>query len=358
MDLSTRFMEMEFTNPLMPASGPLVGDAEKIILLNEMGLGGMVTKTISTKAAIVPRPCIRANQNAIMNAELWSEYTLEDWTENYLPKIKDEVKSPLIISVGYTKEDMQVLIPALENYADAFEVSTHYVGKDLSVIEDTIKTIRSLTSKPVFMKISPHMPDPVAFCKMVLASGGNGVVAINSVGPTMSIDLKTRSIVMGNKSGEAWMSGPAIKPIALAIISKIKREVPDCLIIGVGGISCADDVLEFLLAGASLVQMLSAALLKGKKLYKKIIEDLPESLKKYGFSSIQEVIDTPLTIPEVVYEPTYPKINAKKCVLCKKCVKCCPYLALSKKNDKIIVNKDMCFGCMLCKSVCPKDAIS
>jgi len=319
---------------------------------------GMVTKTISTKAAIVPRPCIRANQNAIMNAELWSEYTLEDWTENYLPKIKDEVKSPLIISVGYTKEDMQVLIPALENYADAFEVSTHYVGKDLSVIEDTIKTIRSLTSKPVFMKISPHMPDPVAFCKMVLASGGNGVVAINSVGPTMSIDLKTRSIVMGNKSGEAWMSGPAIKPIALAIISKIKREVPDCLIIGVGGISCADDVLEFLLAGASLVQMLSAALLKGKKLYKKMIEDLPESLKKYGFSSIQEVIDTPLTIPEVVYEPTYPKINAKKCVLCKKCVKCCPYLALSKKNDKIIVNKDMCFGCMLCKSVCPKDAIS
>ncbi|WP_058484965.1 4Fe-4S dicluster-binding protein [Defluviitalea phaphyphila] len=358
MDLSTSFMGMKFKNPLMPASGPLVGDDEKIIFLNKMGLGAMVTKTISINGAMVPRPCIIAGENNILNVELWSEYSLECWVNKYLPNIKKEVKSPLIISTGYTKEDMKILIPALDPFADAFEISTHYVGKDLSIIAETIKTIRSLTNKPVFMKLSPHMPDPVAFSKMVLESGGDGVVAINSVGPTMSIDLKKRSIVMGNTKGEAWMSGPVIKPIALAMIAKIKREVPECKIIGVGGISSAKDVLEFLLAGANLVQMLSAAMLKGIDLYKKIIDELPQTLKNYGFSSIQEVIDTPLNIPDTVYEPIYPNVDEKACILCQKCIKSCPYFAMSKVDNKIIINKEYCFGCTLCKSICPKNAIS
>jgi len=357
MNLSTSFMGMEFKNPLMPASGPLVGDDVKINYLNQMGLGAMVTKTISTKEALVPRPCIIAGDNNILNAELWSEHSLESWTNIYLPNIKKDIDCPLIVSVGYTKEDMKVLIPALDPYADAFEVSTHYVGKNLSVIEETIKVIRSLTNKPVFMKLSPHMPDPIEFCKMVLSSGGNGVVAINSVGPTMTIDLKNRTILMGNNKGEAWMSGPAIKPIALALIAKIKRELPECEIIGVGGISSAKDVLEFLLAGASAVQMLSAAMIKGVDLYKKIIDDLPSTLEYYGFNSIQEVIDTPLEIPKVKYIPTYPSIDNKNCVLCQKCIKSCPYFALSKINNEITVNKDYCFGCTLCKSICPKNAI-
>lgn len=357
MDIKTSFSGLNFDNPLMPASGPLVGDDEKILLLNELGVGGMVTKTISVEAAKIPRPCIISGKNHIMNAELWSEYSMEDWIVQFLPKVKKEVKSPLIISVGYSKIDMEILIPSLSPFADAFEVSTHYVGKDLSVIEETVRTIRGLTDKPFFMKLSPHIPNPVAFCKMVLNAGGSGIVAINSLGPTMTIDLKTKSVLMGNDQGEAWMSGPVIKPVALALIAKIKREVPECIIIGVGGISSATDVLEFLLAGASAVQMLSAAMLRGTGLYKKIIDDLPKTLEQYDFKSIQEVIDTPLTIPEVTYEPMYPTINMKQCVLCEKCIKSCPYLALGEKDQKIVVDKDLCFGCTLCESICPKNAI-
>lgn len=357
MDLKTSFLGLTFNNPLMPASGPFVGDAQKMILLDGMGLGGMVTKTISVQGAHVPRPCITAGNHLIMNAELWSEYDLERWVKDFLPTVKKQMKAPLLISVGYAREDMEVLIPALDDYADAFEVSTHYVGKDLAVIEDTVKSIRSLTSKPFFMKVSPHMPDPVAFCKMVLNAGGNGVVAINSVGPTMTIDLKSRSVIMGNAEGEAWMSGPAIKPIALALISRIKREVPKCTIIGVGGISSAEDILEFLLAGASAVQMLSAAMLKGIDLYKKILEDLPRTLEKYGFHSIQEVIETPLVIPEMNFEPTLPKVDMDKCILCNKCVKGCPYLAVHEVNKEIVFDPELCFGCSLCISACPTKAI-
>lgn len=356
MKLKTSFCGLEFENPIMPASGPLVGDAEKMIILDQMGLGGMVSKTISVAGAKVPRPCIIAGQNHIMNAELWSEYALEKWKNDFLPQVSESVKAPLIISVGYTKEDMAVLIPALDAYADAFEVSTHYVGKDLSVIQETVKTIRSLTNKPFFMKLSPHMPDPVAFCTMVLEAGGNGVVAINSVGPTMTIDLNTRSIAMGNSQGEAWMSGPAIKPIALAMVSKIKKAIPECTIIGVGGISSAQDVLEFLLAGASAVQILSAAMLKGVQLYEKIINDLPKVLEQYHFNSIQEVIDTELKIPDMDYEPSNPMFN-QQCVLCNKCINSCPYRALFKKDGEIHCDLNLCFGCRLCESICPRKAI-
>lgn len=357
--LSTSLLDWQLTNPLMPASGPLVGDAHKMRMIANQGVGAMVTKTISREAAQVPRPCISAGKNHIMNAELWSEYDMKHWITEELPTIRETLEDscPLIISVGYSKEDMEVLIPVLNDYADAYEVSTHYVGKDLSVIRETVATIRALTHKPFFMKVSPHMPDPIAFCKMVIETGGNGVVAMNSLGPAMTIDLSKRGIVMGNSYGEAWMSGPVIKPLALALVSKIKRAVPECIVIGVGGISTADDVLEFILAGADAVQMLSAAMLKGRSLYGRIIEELPSVLAKYGFDSIEEVKKTELMIGEVSYDQQVPSIRDAACIACGRCVDNCPYVAMSMENQHVTIDETQCFSCHLCKSLCPVGAI-
>ena len=357
MNLKTNLSGIDFKNPLMPASGPLVGDSEKIKIISNYGVGGMVTKTISKKGAEVVRPCIFGGSNFIMNAELWSEYDPDVWLNEFLPEVKKELDKPLVISVGYSKEDMEYLIPKLDKYADAFEISTHYVGKDLTTIKETLITIRNHTKKPIYMKMSPHIPDPVSFAKMVIENGGNGIVAINSLGPTMKIDISSRKVLVGNTEGEVWTSGPAIKPIALALIHKIKKAIPQCEIIGVGGIASAEDVIEFLLAGASAVQMLSAAMLKGKDLYKKIIDDLPSTLEKYGFTSIEEVINTKLEIGSVKYEPIYPAINYDKCVNCKLCENICPYFAISSIDEKVVVNTSKCFGCGLCESKCPKQAI-
>jgi len=358
MNLKTSLSGINLENPLMPASGPLVGDSEKMKIISDFGVGGIVTKTISSKGAEVVRPCIFGGSNFIMNAELWSEYEPEVWLNEFLPQVKKEIDKPLIISVGYSKEDMEYLIPKLDKYADAFEISTHYVGKDLSTIKLTLRTIRKYTIKPVYMKMSPHIPDPVGFAKMVIENGGNGVVAINSLGPTMKIDIASRKVLVGNTEGEVWTSGPAIKPIALALIHKIKKALPQCEIIGVGGIATAEDVIEFLLAGASAVQMLSAAMLKGKDLYRKIIDELPSTLKKYGFGSIEEVINAGLETGNVKYEPIYPVINYDKCVNCKLCENICPYFAISTANEKVVVDTSKCFGCGLCESKCPRQAIS
>lgn len=356
MDLKTNFDGLSFTNPLMPAAGPLNGDLNKLRFLKNQGCGGIVTKTISTKEPHIPKPCIFGEKNRIMNSELWSEHPKERWIEEYLPAFVKDKDRPLIVSVGYSKEDMETLIPALNDFADAFEVSTHYVGKDLSIIEDTVKTIRNMTDKPIYMKISPHIPDVEGFAKAIKKAGANGVVAINSLGPTMNIDIDRRSITYGNDKGFVWTSGPAIKPLALATVYKIKQAEPDLTVIGVGGIATADDVIEFMLAGADAVQMLSAALLKGKTLYSGIIDDLPEALEKHGFTSIEDVRKTALK-NTVHYDASLPELAEDKCVECMLCEKICPYFAIEYK-DKITFSDTDCFRCGLCVSMCPADAIT
>jgi len=355
MRLTTTFDNLILNNPLMPASGPLVGDDQKLLFMQEQGCGAIVTKTISTKEPHIPKPCIYGDKEYVMNSELWSEHSKETWISEFLPNILAKKDRPLIISVGYSKDDMEVLIPLLNPFADAFEVSTHYVGKDLSVIAETVRTIRKHTQKPLYMKISPHIPNVEEFAKAVYEAGASGIVAINSLGPTMKIDLSKRSIVYGNDSGFVWTSGPSIKPVALAVVYKIKQAVPQMTIIGVGGIKSADDVLEFLLAGADAVQMLSAALLRGKNLYSKIIADLPAALEKYGFSSIEEVKHTRLQ-NNVSYVGRVPSLLEDKCTKCMLCKEVCPYFAISFK-EKITFDETMCFRCGLCVSKCPTKAI-
>ncbi len=355
MSLKTEFDGLYLTNPLMPASGPLVGDFKKLKFMQDAGCGAVVTKTISTQLPKIPKPCIYGDRTFVMNSELWSEHAYTEWVDHILPKFMKIKDRPLIVSVGYTKEDMEVLIPLLDPFADAFEVSTHYVGTDLSVIQNTVLTIRKHTQKPLYMKISPHLPDPKGFAKVIKESGANGIVAINSLGPTMKISIEKRRIEYGNEQGFVWTSGPSIKPLALAVCYQIKQAEPDLTLIGVGGIATAEDVLEFLLVGASGVQMLSSALIKGKDLYQKIIRDLPKALEKYGFSSIEEVRLTPLK-NDVKYKASVPYLILEKCIKCDLCVKVCPYFAIEMK-DQITFDAEKCFECGLCVVKCPTQAI-
>lgn len=355
MNLKTSFDGITLQNPLMPASGPLVGDLEKLRFMQSEGLGAVVTKTISTKFPNIPKPCIYGDKEFIMNSELWSELPYQEWVNEILPAYVKTKDRPLIISVGYSESDMNTLIPLLDPFADAFEVSTHYVGTNLDVIEGIVKTIRSHTIKPIYMKISPHIPQPELFAKTIKKAGANGIVAINSLGPTMKIDVASRKIIYGNDMGYVWTSGPVIKHLAQAIVYKIKQAEPDLTVIGTGGVKSAEDVIEFLLAGASAVQMLSGALLKGKKLYSKIIADLPKVMEKYGFSSVEEIRRTVLE-RKVDYVGKVPTLIKEQCIACKLCLDICPYFAITYPNI-ITIDPDKCSRCGLCVAKCPTNAL-
>lgn len=352
MRLNVELLGKKFDNPLLPASGPSVGSLHALRFFNESKIGGVVTKTISIEGADVKKPCIVANDKMVFNTELWSEKPLEEWVDNILPQLKKEMKKPLIVCAGYTASDFKKSIPLLDEYADFFEVSTHY-GKDN--LASLVSSICNLTDKPVFIKLSPHISDYLGFIEEALRAGAKGIVAINSLGPGVVLDLKNRSVTIGTEDGYSWVSGPAIKPVALQRIMDIRRHYPDLPLIACGGVSSAKDVLDFVLAGADLVQMLSSALIDGRQLYDKIVNDLPDEMDKYGIESILQLRSESLIL-KPFGDGAYPVIDSEKCILCNRCVKICPEMAMENEGE-IVNREDRCIRCGLCESRCPVDAI-
>jgi dihydroorotate dehydrogenase (fumarate) len=352
-NIETKFLNYILKSPLMPASGPLTSTAENILFFNTIETGALVTKTISTVAAEVDKPCIYAGDHMVYNSETWSELPPKEWINNILPRVSQEKNKPLIVSVGYNTEDFDVLIPKLEPYADIFEISTHYIQSDLASV---VKSILKHTEKPVFMKLSPHIKDYINFVDTALKAGATGIVAINSLGPGIKIDLENRRLQLGNASGDSWVSGPAIKPYALQRIRSIRNNFPKIPLIAVGGVEKAEDILEFLLAGANSVQMLSSALIHGKSRYQKIIDDLPRVLEKYNFESIEDVLSSKLSGP-IKKENNFPVIDLDKCIECFRCIDVCPTFALTHKSS-FHLDKDKCIRCGTCESRCPVEAIS
>ena len=159
------------------------------------------------------------------------------------------------------------------------------LGTDPALAKHVTEMCKKVSKKPIYVKLSPNVTDIVAIAKAVEEGGADGLVMINTL-LGMRINLRTGKPVLANTTG--GLSGPAVKPVGIRCVYQCAKEV-NIPIIGVGGISNSEDVLEYLLAGASAVEV-GAMNFKDPYICKKIIEDLPETLKKYGYTSIQEVI--------------------------------------------------------------------
>ena len=352
MSTKVELLGMIFENPILPASGPIVEGLENLLSLNALPLGGLVTKTISVTAAEVTKPCIVGTKHMIYNSELWSEMDIDYWV-GILPELVQKKTKPLGISVGYTCDDFKVTVPRLSPFADFFEVSTHY---NRAALPELVKCITSLTDKPVFIKMSPHIEDEIWFVDTILKNGATGVVAFNSFGPGAVVDLAKRSVLIGNQDGNSWVSGPAIKPFDIRRIANIRAHFPDMPIIGCGGVETAEDALEMILAGADLVQMLSSALLKGRKQYAVVVDRLPKVMAENDIESVESLRKTTLML-KPSGKGDYPVIDPVKCTNCGICVRVCPFEAY-EASTKPIFSKEKCIRCGLCESLCPVGAIS
>lgn len=358
MDLQTKAAGLTLKNPLLPGSGPLTGDSERMLYLARQGIGGIVTKTIAPQGAEVGRPCIAGKKDMIFNSEAWSEYAGEIWYSQFIPTLRAAADIPVIASIGYDDEDIKQLVPNLEPLVEGYEYIPRYVGKQFDEVTRIVRVLRGLTEKPIWVKMNASISDPVGFAGACEAGGADGITAITSLGPNMVIDIKNRRPLVGTANGYVWTSGPAIKPLALACVNMIKEAYPNLSILASGGCASADDVIEFLLAGADAVEILSIAMLKGRDMYGKILADLPGALETYGFTSVEEVKRTGLTKSEPALTPSFPEIDRGRCTGCGLCAHSCPYFALDMRNKQPVVNKNKCFGCGLCQSRCPAGAIS
>ena len=140
----------------------------------------------------------------------------------------------MIVGLGYSADQIRELAPLVRPYADALELSTHYVGNDISPIVNALKAAKEAVDVPVFMKLSPH-PNIQEIAVALEDAGADGLVMINSFGPCLSIDLETGLPLMGSKDGFGWLSGAAIKPLALRCVYQAARVVR-IPIFGVGGV--------------------------------------------------------------------------------------------------------------------------
>ncbi|HEX9971685.1 MAG TPA: diguanylate cyclase, partial [bacterium] len=273
-NLKTTICGIELPNPICTAAGPASANAEILRHAAEGGAGGLVTKTISVESARVPIPNISSPiAGSLLNAELWSEMDYRVFIDKELPQIKS-LGIPVIVSVGYSLNDLEILGKALEKsgLVDAIEFSIHYIGKDIDNLKRTASALKDQVSVPVFAKLSPSISDLKTVIQ-ALDEIVDGYVAINSVGPALDFSIETMQPYLGSQDGRGWLAGRAILPIGLHFVASI-YSLSQKPVIGIGGISSAQDIVKYLMAGASAVQICSLAILKGQQVYGELAQQL------------------------------------------------------------------------------------
>jgi dihydroorotate dehydrogenase subfamily 1 len=360
-DLRVNIAGMRFKNPVLTAAGPTSRDGMTLLNAAAGGAGGLVAKTVSVKAATVPHPNMAAlkrgvvgTKHGMLNAELWSELPLERWLEKEYA-IALSAGLPLIASVGYTPEEVAEVAPKIEKAGvSAIEFSTHYVGGHVEIA----KALKESVDIPVFAKLSPKVD--VAEVAKALEPHVDGVVGINTYGPCLRIDIETGRPLLGSERGEGWMSGAALKPIAIRCVSDIANSV-DCPIIAVGGVMKGEDVIEFTMVGASAVQVCTAAILEGDRAYGRIAAETDKWLDEHGHDSLEDIRGVALKhIKKGVKLKGPPEVDLEKCTRCALCMKSCVYGAITvdKSKDIFEIDEILCQSCGMCISVCPYHALS
>jgi len=356
-NLSVTICGIEFANPVLPAAGPPSKDGAMLQAAAKGGAGGLVTKTISVNPAVVPRPCMAEIRGGFLNTELWSELPKEQWLETEY-KLAREPGLPVIVGLGYTADQIAELAPLVKPYADALELSTHYVGTDISPIINALKAAKAAVDVPVFMKLSPH-PNIQEIAIALENAGADGLVMINSFGPCLSIDLETGLPLMGSKDGFGWLSGAAIKPLALRCIYQAAGVVK-IPIFGVGGVTNGRDAAEMFMAGASAVQVCTEAILRGPGVYGKIARELNAFLDSHSYASVNDIKGLTLRRMAERGAPKAegaPEVIDERCSLCGQCEVSCPYGAITRE-EKLMIDEEKCFNCGLCVSRCKRQALT
>jgi dihydroorotate dehydrogenase subfamily 1 len=289
-NLAVELLGLRFRNPIIPAAGPNVMDGEQLRLSAEGGAGGLLAKTVSVRAAEVPRPdMVRYGQTGMLNTELWTELTPEQWLEREYDIGLAAARAhniPFLASIGYTPDELRAIGPRVEaKGVDAIEFSIHYL--DPARLVETARALRESVKCPIIAKLTPHKGDLGELAAMI-EPYVDAFACINSYGPTLRIDVEQVQPTLGSQLGYGWLSGTPIRPLALRSVFEVARRVKKP-VIGVGGIANPKDVIAFFMAGASLVQVCTVILLRGQGYYAKLAQGVDKWLDEHGYDDINQV---------------------------------------------------------------------
>ena len=288
----------ELDNPVIPASGTFNFGKEfaDFYDINILGTFSFKGTTKEPKFGN-PTPRIAETPMGMINSVGLQNPGIHAVIEHELPELKKIFNKKVIANIsGYSVEEYVYNCQLIdkEDQVGIIEVNVSCpnvhgggmaFGTDPKNVYEVTKAVKAVTTKPVYIKLSPNVTDIVEIAKAAEAGGADGISMINTL-LGMRIDLKTKKPIIANKMG--GFSGPAIFPVALRMVYQVAHAV-NIPVIGMGGVSSAEDVIEMMMAGATAVQV-GAANLVNPYACKEIIEDLPRVMEKYGIKDLNDII--------------------------------------------------------------------
>ena len=296
--LNVTLCGIELDNPVIPASGTFGYGHEFAEFYDINVLGSFSCKGTT----LAPRfgnetPRIAEAPGGMINAVGLQNPGVDAVIAEELPKLAQCFRKPILANVsGFSVEEYAAVCQKLDSQPQVgwleVNISCPNVhgggmsfGTDPAQAAAVTGAVRAVTPKPVIMKLSPNVTDIAAVAKACEEAGADGISLINTL-MAMRIDLKTRRPVLANNTG--GLSGPAVFPVALRMVWQVARAV-SIPVVGMGGVSSAEDVIEMMLAGATAVEI-GAANLVDPFVCKRIIEELPAVMDRYGIHNLRDII--------------------------------------------------------------------
>ncbi|HXY32129.1 MAG TPA: dihydroorotate dehydrogenase [Gemmatimonadaceae bacterium] len=292
---------VSFQNPVLLAAGTAAYGRELAGVIVLDALGGLVTKAVSP----LPRagwdaPRVADFPGGMINAVGLANPGLEVVREVELPWLAGHVERARVIVnvVGDAVEDYATVVRALDPIpgAHAFELNVSCpnvraggveFGADPCALAEVVQGARAVSSRPLIVKLSPTLPDLGRTASIAVDAGADAISVINTI-PGLVIDVERRRPVLG--FGTGGVSGPGLVPVGVLATHRVRRAV-NVPVIGVGGIATANDALQYLIAGASLVAIGTAAL-RDPRLPERIVKELGEWCERHGVRALSEVVGT------------------------------------------------------------------
>ena len=362
-DIRVDLCGIELKNPLVLASGPLTWSAKGILDAYAAGAAAAVTKTIRPEATVNPVPHIASPKRggSLLNTEGWSDFTADEWLERELPLL-DQRDGVLNVGLGHTAAEVEQLArPLADSGADILE-RVSYRAQDAAPM---VLAAQKSVSLPVLVKVTANWPDLLTVVADCLAAGADGVTAIDSIGPTLRVDIDEGEPMLGSY---AWLSGEAIRPISLRVVADInlRHDVP---VVGTGGVGRAEDAVEMVMAGATAVGVHTAPLLRGLGWLGKTEKQLHRWLDARGHTSLADLRGVALTSLRAAgeHEPKLSQtpaplsfdFDADTCTLCRRCVVVCAYQARDLTADgDMLLDEIECRSCGVCVTVCAPGSLT
>ncbi len=297
-DLTVSLGDLQLSNPIIPASGTF-GFGEEFAKLYDLNILGSISikgTTLSPRLGN-PTPRIAECEAGMLNSVGLQNPGVEAVCARELPRLANVFQKPVIANIsGFSIEEFVRCAEAMNEIPNVglleINISCPNVhgggmafGVSAKAAAEVTREVKKVSRKPVYLKLSPNVTDIAEIARACEEAGADGLSLINTL-LGMRLDLKTRRPVLANTMG--GFSGPAVFPVALRMVYQVYEAVK-IPIIGMGGVSTAEDAIEMLLAGATAVQV-GAANLKNPFACKEIIEALPDVMEKYGITSLTEII--------------------------------------------------------------------